>query len=158
MVAIICLFPTSPHPQEKGQYERYFWAHTLQCGWGWKFIPWTITKKNGFPKTFDANAKILGRCPCCVRLSPVALRIIEKDWRRDGGRLSIFSRCVGLLEKLVQGGLPTSYKWAYNFYKWPYTWVTGGYNPTSGSYNSIYNDRRAHLVGRAFFVTLQMDL
>ena len=65
------------------EYEHYFWAHTLQCGWGCAFIPWTFTNKNGFPKTFEANAKILGRCPCCVRLSPVALRIIEKDWRTE---------------------------------------------------------------------------
>ena len=77
----------------------------------------------------------------------------------EGGRLSIFFRDALVCWRgwYKVGPLPVD-KWTYNFYKWPYTWVTGGYNPTSGSYNSIYNDRRAHLVGRAFFVTLQMDL
>ena len=78
-----------------------------------------LPTKNGFPKTFEANAKILGRCPCCVRLSPVALRIIEKDWRTEtAARLSIFfpDALVCWRSWYNVGPLPVD-KWTYNFCK-----------------------------------------
>ena len=72
------------------------------------------------PKDFRRQCQDTGQVSLlCAVVARGAANHREGLEHGDGGRLSIFfPGCVGLVEKLVQGGPPTSYKWTYNFYKW----------------------------------------